>query len=322
MQGKIALEEHFTIAGTLMEHLVDQTWQSRQELEERLVELDGPRLAAMDESGIDVAALSLTCPGAQGEVDADRAVAFASRVNDHLASALERHPERYVGFATIQLQDLSRAVDELDRCINRLGFRGVLLNGFTSTAEPETGRYYDHRDFDPFWAAVQELRAPVYLHPRLPLPAQMQAYADYPEMAGALWGFSVETATHALRLILGGVFERFPGVSVLLGHLGENLPFAIGRAAHRFARKPLGNELSKPLDEYFHQNFYATTSGFPSANALQATIAGMGADHVLFATDYPYESMPEAAKWFDTVELDEDVRTQIGRNNAERLLGL
>lgn len=318
MNGKIALEEHFAIDPAQLPHTPPEEVDQRT----RILDFDELRIAAMDESGIDISVLSLTSPGVQGEIDQSAAQETAMEANDRLAEAIGRHPDRYVGFAAVSMQDPEAAASELERSIRSLGFKGVLVNGYTSTSDDATGIYYDDRRFDVFWDRAQALNVPVYLHPRLPLPSQRRSYDGYPEILGAAWGFGVETGTHAIRLILGGVFDRYPRLQVVLGHLGEMLPLAAWRLEHRVSLRPYGKSLDRRVSEYLRENFHVTTSGSFSTRALLATVMELGVDRVLFAVDYPFESMTEGAQWFDAAPINESDRRQIGRSNACRLLGL
>jgi 2,3-dihydroxybenzoate decarboxylase len=319
MLGKIAIEEHVITEGFSAGASMPP---DEPELAERMVDTGEMRLAEMDASGVQISVLSLTAPGIQGETDARSAIEKAVRFNDGLAEVVSRHPDRYLGFAAVPMQDPEAAADELQRCVGRHGFRGALVNGYTGAEDGERATYYDDRRFDPFWERAQALAVPVYLHPREALVSQRLAYEGYPEIVRAAWGFGVETGTHAIRLILGGVFDRHPRLQVVLGHLGETLPFAVWRLEHRVNLRPHGKVLERPVSAYLRENFHVTTSGNFSTRALLATIAELGADRVLFAADYPYESMRHAAEWFDAVPLNPTDLARIGRRNAERLLGL
>jgi gamma-resorcylate decarboxylase len=318
MEGKIAVEEHIITEGF---SAGDAMPASEPELAQRMVDTEELRLAEMDASGVQVSVLSLTAPGIQGETDARTAIEKAARFNDGLAEVVSRHPHRYLGFAAVPLQDPDAAAEELERCVTQHGFRGALVNGYTGAEDGERATYYDDLRFDPFWERAQALSVPVYLHPREALVSQRLAYESYPEIVRAAWGFGVETGTHAIRLILGGVFDRHPRVQVILGHLGETLPFAVWRLEHRVSLRPHGKRLERPVSAYLRENFHVTTSGNFSTRALLATIAELGADRVLFAADYPYESMREAAEWFDAMPVNPTDLRRIGRGNAERLLG-
>ncbi len=320
MVGKVAVEEHFVCPDH--EEYVSKAWMSpemHRRMIGRLSEVGEERLARMDAAGIDVAVLSLVTEGVQAEPDAARAAAKAARANDVLASVIERYPDRFSGLAAVSLHDVDVAVTELDRAVRALGLVGVCVNGFTTVAEG--GEYYDDPKFLPFWQCLAELGVPLYLHPRYPLPSQRGIYEGRPELLGSTWGFGVETATHALRLITSGLFDRVPGATVILGHLGETLPFTLYRMQGRM-KALRGSALAKPVTEYLHENFYVATSGNFHTPTLLGALLEMGADRVLFAVDYPFEEMEEAASWFDSVPIAAADRAKIGASNARRLLEL
>jgi gamma-resorcylate decarboxylase len=322
MSTKIALEEHFNLPrfqGELAQYV---NAKMMKEVECQLLDTSALRLEEMDAAGVGYALLSLTAPGIQAELDPQRAIVHARQVNDALANIVADQPARYGGFATLPLQDPQAAIAELERCVTQLGFPGVMLNGFTNIGDAETGWYYDHDRFLPFWERAEALHVPVYLHPRNPLPANLGIYEGHPELIGAVWGFTVETATHALRLMTSGLFDRFPRLTVILGHLGETLPFSMWRIEHRITYMGDQRKFRKPLGDYLRTNFYVTTSGNFHTLALNTTLAEIGAAHVLFSIDYPYESMREAADWFDNAPISEEDRWKIGRGNAEKLFSL
>jgi 2,3-dihydroxybenzoate decarboxylase len=279
------------------------------------------RLELMDRYGIAVAVLMLASHGIEGEPDHDRAVAGARSANDLLSEAIRAHPDRYVGLAAVAMQDPEAAADELERSVRELGFRGVCVNGFCQVGDAGGGRYYEDRLFDPFWERLQALGVPLYLHPRSPMPQNLGLYEGHPEFVGPTWAWGVETATHALRLITGGVFDRFPRVTVVLGHLGETLPFALNRMEKRLAYMS-GLGLERSITEYFRQSFYVSTSGNFHTQSLLGTIAEMGAERVLFAVDYPFEDMAAACNWFETVPLAAADREKVARANAAGLFAI
>jgi gamma-resorcylate decarboxylase len=319
MNGKIALEEHFNLPEFSDELPQYVNPEAMREISRRLLEVSAQRLAEMDAAGIDYSLLSLTAPGVQAETDPRRAVSRARQVNDELAKIVAAHPARYGAFATLPMQDPAEAVAELERCTADLGFHGVMLNGFTNIGDADTGWYYDHERFLPFWERAEALGVPVYLHPRDPLPRNQGIYEGHPELFGAVWSFTVETATHALRLMTSGLFDRFPRLTVILGHLGETLPFTMWRIDHRASYMGDLRRFDKPLTHYLLRNFYFTTSGNFHTQTLNATLAEVGADRVLFSSDYPYESMREAADWFDHAAISENDRVKIGHSNARLL---
>jgi predicted TIM-barrel fold metal-dependent hydrolase len=320
MIRKIALEEHFItpdlidkVTGGLPDPAV---WEEAQR---RLLDLSDIRLADMDEAGIDYSLLSVTGPAVQGEVDPATAVRMAREKNDFLAEGIANHRDRLGGLAAVAIQDAGAAARELERAVTELRFSGVLINGFTDTADPGRALYLDRPEVDEFWAAVEQLDVPVYLHPRDPLASQRESYRDQEVLLGSAWAFGVETATHALRLITGGVFDRHPGVQVVLGHLGETLPYSIWRVQHRYDVTHRGVELARPLAEYLTTNFHATTSGFFDDDALRFTIDKMGVERVMFSTDYPYEDMIAAGRWLDQTALTDSERLAVSRSKAQRL---
>jgi gamma-resorcylate decarboxylase len=322
MIGKIALEEHFNVPD-LAEYLPQYVNpHSMQAIERRLLDVAETRLAEMDAAGIGLSLLSQTSPGIQAVPDAAQAVALAKRTNDHLAEVVREHPDRYGGLAVLPMQDPRAAAEELERCADELGFRGAMINGYTNFGDANTGWYYDHERFLVFWERAEALAMPLYLHPRDPLPGNQGSYEGHPELFGAVWTFTVETATHALRLMTSGLFDRFPRLTIILGHLGETLPFNIWRIDHRISFMGELRKFQHPLSDYLAANFYVTTSGNFRTQALLATMSEMGSDRVLFSSDYPYESMREAADWFDNASISEADRAKIGRDNALRLFGL
>lgn len=315
---KIAFEEHFMAPGferyskAFLQFIAPET---AQDLGRRLADIDALRLQEMDQAGIDLAILSQTGPGVQGEADRAAAVRGAAQNNDYLASRIQRHPTRFAGFAALAMQDPAAAAAELERTVTQLGFKGALVNGHTQ------GRYYDDPAFDVVWERLQALEVPLYLHP-IDFPQIPRTLQDHPEIQGASWGWGVETASHALRLLFGGVFDRFPGLRIVLGHMGEGLPFQRWRLDSRFAAYPFGVSLRRRPSEYIGSNILITTSGVCSHAALAGAIAEMGAEAVMFSVDYPYESTAVAAQFIDGAPLDEHTRALVCHGNARRLFRL
>lgn len=315
---KIALEEHYMAPGfevysQVFTRLMGSAAQSN--ISSRLTDFDDLRLGEMDRAGIDIVVLSQTAPNVQAEKDVDTAIRRAAENNDYLARQVARHPTRYAGFASLPMQSPRAAADELTRAVKDLGFKGALVNGHTH------GVYYDHAAYDELWERLQDLDVPFYLHPIDPSPPP-KAYGGHPVLAGAVWGWGVETATHALRLLFGGVFDRFPKLKIILGHMGEGLPILRWRFDSRFAVYAQGVPLALKPSEYFGRNIVITTSGVCSPAALTCAIAEMGAEAVLFSVDYPYESIAVAADFIEAAPMPDDVRTMVCSGNAERLLKL
>jgi len=324
LKGKIALEEHFNLPE--FDHelpvYVNTDSKLRKDVQERLLDAGARRLEEMDDAGIEYSLLSLTAPGIQKQIDRGKAVVQAEQANDDLAELVAANPTRFGGLAALPMQDPVAATAELTRCATQLGFPGVMVNGFTNIGDVDTGWYYDHERFWPVWERAEGLGIPIYLHPRDSLPANTGLYEGHPELLGATWAFTVETATHALRVMTSGLFDRFPKLTFILGHLGETLPLSIWRIEHRASNLRDLRRFDKPLSHYLRENFYVTTSGNLHTPSLQATVSELSADHVLFSTDYPYESMREAATWFDRVPISESDRIKIGRTNARQLFRL
>ena len=330
MRDKIALEEH--ISSDAMNALWDDAGEASRNgqeymawVEERL--LDVPRrVKDMDACGIATTILSMTSPGVQGIVDVDVALSSARQTNDYIHETFVKvHPDRFAFFATVALQDPGAAATELRRSVSELGAKGALVNGYANTRDSQTARYLDESENEPFWATVAELSVPVYLHPREPLPSQTRIYESYSSLIGSAWAFGHETSTHAVRLMLSGLFDRYPEIQIVLGHLGEGLPFTLPRLEHRLHMQRNGEGLgsaAEPVSHYFNRNFLITTSGHFHTRTLECAIGEIGSDRVMFSVDYPYETMQEAAAWFDASLLCHNDRRKVGRDNAARVFGI
>lgn len=324
LPGKIALEEHFAIEDTLMDSagfVPDDHWP---ELRSRLLDIHDKRLRLMDTHGIERMILSLNAPAVQAIPDTRRANEIARRANDVLAAEVAKRPDRFSAFAALPMQDPELATRELERCVKQLGFVGALVNGFSQVGDPNTVRYYDLPQYWPFWEACQRLDVPFYLHPRNPLSAHAQIYEGHSWLLGPTWAFAQETAVHALRLIGSGLFDAYPRLTIILGHMGEGLPFNMWRIDNRNAwvKAPPKHKAKKKVAEYFNGNFYLTTSGNFRTQTLVDAMLEIGVDRVLFSTDWPFENIDHAAAWFDTASISENDRLKIGRLNALRLFKL
>ncbi len=323
MQGKIALEEHFAIEGTLggSEKLVG-TATGWSDISRRLIDIHDLRLTDMDKYGIEYSILSLNAPAVQAVLDTKEAIELARIANDALAEACAKRPGRFGAFAALPMQDAGAAAVELERCVTELGFHGALVNGFTQRDISDSAIFFDLPEYRPFWAKVQELNVPFYLHPRTAVPERRQHYENHPWLVSAAWGFAVETSIHALRLVGSGLFDEFPKLKIIVGHLGEHIPYNMWRIDHRLKKLPLGYPAKKPMSAYLKENFYFTTSGNFHDTTFHLALEEMGVDHILFSVDYPFEDMVDAADWFDKTELSDEVRQKIGRGNAIDLFGL
>ena len=322
MTGKIALEEHIALPDTISDSEQYFTAEAWARMRHSLEDIHETRLAEMDRHGIGVMLLSLNAPAIQAIPDTRRAIETARRSNDYLAEKIAKNPSRFQGFAALPMQDPEQAALEFTRCVKELGFRGALVNGFSQTEQEDSALYYDLPQYWPFWETVEQLGVPFYLHPRDPLPSRQQHYAGHPWFVGSAWAFAVETSIHALRLMGCGLFDRYPKLTVILGHLGERLPYDIWRVDHRLSKTPRGIPAKKTMAEYLRENFYLTTSGNFRTQTLLDAMSEVGADRILFSADYPFESMGEAAEWFDHASISEPDRLKMGRTNAERLFGL
>lgn len=327
MLGKVALEEHVAIDDTLKDSagfVPEQFWE---ELRGRLLDVHDKRLRLMDEHGIETSVLSLNAPAVQAIPDRDLAIDVARRANDALAAECAKRPDRFRAFAALPLQDPDAAAEELRRCVTDLGFVGALVNGFSqdmSQGGGNTALYYDLPQYRSFWAEVARLDVPFYLHPRNPLPQDAAIYSGHPWLLGPTWGFAQETAVHALRLMGSGLFDEHPSLQIILGHLGEGIPAMLWRIDNRNAwvTAPPTYPARRRFKDYFTENFHLTTSGNFRTQTLLDAILEVGADRIMFSTDWPFENIDHAAVWFDGTPISEADRTKIGSLNARNLMKL
>lgn len=316
---KIALEEHFmhpdfvdywaTTAPNISPALFGKARGALEDFGAR-------RLEAMDAIGVEKAVLSLAGPGVQVEKRTDTAVRLARVANDHLAAEMARRPDRYGGFAHLAMQDPAAAADELERCVRDLGMQGAMINGQTG------GTYLDDDRNAVFWERVDDLGVPVYIHPNNP-PERVAMYHDHPELWGPVWSWTVETATHALRLVFAGTFDRFPKAKLILGHMGETLPFLLWRLDSRWEISNRGAmALEHPPSAYFRRNVWVTTSGVCADEPLRCALDVLGPDRVMFSVDYPFEKPAEAGEWIEAAAITDAERRAVCRDNAAALLRL
>ncbi|HEV2298874.1 MAG TPA: amidohydrolase family protein [Candidatus Acidoferrales bacterium] len=320
MTGKIAMEEHFTLPESTEAGYAELRDVSNLRL--KLLDVGSGRIAEMDRCGLEICILSHNGPAIQAIPEVLQAIATSRRTNDYLAEHIAKYPKRLKGFAALPLQDPQAAAQELTRCVKELGLCGALVNGYSQIGKADSAVYYDLPEYRPFWATVEKLDVPLYLHPRSPLESRQQDYEGHPWLLGAVWGFAAETSIHALRLMGSGLFDEYPKLKVILGHLGEGLPFNIWRVDHRISKLTHGTKAKLPVGQYLRENFYITTSGNFRTQALTDVILEVGADRVLYSVDYPFEDMAEAADWFDHAAISEPDRLKIGRTNAQMLFHL
>lgn len=278
-----------------------------------LLDVDERRIADMDRHGVDVQVLSLTAPGVQ-MFDADTATSLAIVANDRLAEIVRRHPARYAALASFAPQDPARAVKEMERSITHLKFNGFIVNSHTNSEYLDQPRYW------PILEAAEALDAPLYIHPRAPSDGMAAPFRDY-RLEGAAWGYGVETGTHAVRLMLSGVLDRFPRLKIVLGHMGEALPFWMWRLDFMAApgARAAGRTNQLKPSEYFQRNFTITTSGVEDPLALRYCIDKIGADSIMWAIDYPYQPTAPAVSFIESAPMSEADRDRIAYKNAERI---
>lgn len=324
MQGKIGLEEHFAIEETLQDSAGFVPGDYWKELSARLMDIQDRRLREMDANGMEMMILSLNAPAVQAIPDRRKANEIAVRANDFLAEQVAKRPDRFQAFGALPMQDPDMASRELERCMVDLKFKGALVNGFSQVDNPENCVYYDAPQYEAFWESAEKLDAPFYLHPRNPIKSWSQIYDGHPWLLGPTWGFGQETAVHALRLMASGLFDKRPKLKIILGHMGEGLPYSMWRIDNRNAwvELPKGYPAKKPLVEYFNKNFWLTTSGNFRTQTLIDAMLEIGADKILFSTDWPFENVDHAATWFDEASISSADRLKIGRTNAINLFKL
>jgi 2,3-dihydroxybenzoate decarboxylase len=344
---KIAIEEHFHTEEYIKYLYSRKEWPRREIIEEggkrfikewwsptgtRLMDPNQPnpltdlgegRLKKMDEAEIDMQVLSLSFPGVE-MFDAADGTAMAKSINDELFGAVKCNPDRLAGLAAIAPQDPEAAADELERAVVKLGLKGAVVNGHIR------GEYLDDQKYWVIFERAEKLDVPIYIHPKMPSPDMIKPYLAYPGLASAMLGFSAEASLHAMRLILSGVFEKFPRLKIILGHLGEAIPFWLWRIDSRWEEEKKADPSSaifykdylKSPAQCFRDNFYVTISGMFWQPVLQFVCSVLGSDKVMFATDYPYESSKLAAEFMESVQLNYTDKERICHLNAEKLLGL
>jgi predicted TIM-barrel fold metal-dependent hydrolase len=321
----IALEEHFSNAaiekavGKLMPDLISQSIAAYTlpTSHTQLEDLGADRLQHMDEMGIDVQVLSYTAPGLQ-ILPAEEAVPLARDANDQVAAAVAAHPDRFAGFATLPTADAEAAAAELERAVQKLGFKGAMINGRTQN------RFLDDPQFRPILEAAEDLDVPLYLHPTIPSKAVQEAYYTglAPDIsirfATAGWGWHMETGIHALRLILAGIFDRYPRLQLILGHWGEMIPFYLARVDGYLA--PVSKHLQRRISDYFLQQVYVTPSGMFTLPPFLLTLQIMGAERIMYAVDYPFIAGDDARTFLETAPISPADKEKIAHGNAEKQL--
>jgi 2,3-dihydroxybenzoate decarboxylase len=283
----------------------------------RLSDFTEYRLPEMDEYSIAVQVLSWVTPGTQyPDLAPQEAIDDARYANDYLASVVAAHPDRFRGFAALPMQDPAAAVDELTRCVGEHGFVGALVNDHTQ------GHYLDEQQYDIFWSTLASLRVPLYIHPGAPPADRWHVLKGRPELYGATWSWAAEVSSHALRIVFGGVFDRHPDATVILGHMGEFLPFQTSRLDSRYLTLEPETVLKKMPSAYIGSNIRITNSGVFAPSALTGAVLSIGADSIMFSIDYPWETTKDAVEGFERTILSPVDREKIAYKNAARLLNI
>jgi len=310
----IALEEHYW-DGEVAKHFVGRDSSRRPALQERLEDLGELRIKEMDAAGIDIQVLSHGAPSLQ-KLDAETAVSLAGGANDRLHEVVRANPDRFKAFAVLPTPDPKAAADELERAVTRLGFKGAMVHGLTN------GLFLDDKQFWPIFERAAALNVPLYMHPAVPHQAVIDVYykdyvKNFPGLMTSAWGYTVETATQGIRLVLSGVFDAYPGLKIILGHLGESIPFSLWRIDQSLSRP--GNRATSFRDT-FCQHFYITTSGNFSNPALLCCVMELGVDRIMFSVDWPFVANQPGIDWMEGVPLCTEDREKILNGNAKRLL--
>jgi predicted TIM-barrel fold metal-dependent hydrolase len=325
MMRTITVEEHFaspaflTGPGKQFLERIQSGGPRGMKVYDGLRDIGDKRIAEMDAAGIDMQVLSLNSPGVEQAETAD-AIAVSREANDFLADAVKKHPKRFGGFASLPIQAPDKAADELERTVRQLGFKGALINGHTR------GRYLDDKFFTPILERANALNVPIYVHPTRPPQAAVDAlYGGFsPAVTGQLaiagWGWHIETAIHVIRLVLGGVFDRYPKLQVVIGHLGEGLPFMLPRLDKNMTQDL--TKLERPFAAYLRENVHYTFGGFNFPATFLNLLLEVGVGRIMFSVDYPYGSMTEARAFLEQLPVTAADRERIAHGNAEQLFGL
>ncbi len=283
---------------------------------EQLRDVSDQRLAQMDAAGIDMQVLSLNTPGIE-QAEAVDSIAVGRDANDFLAEVVSTHPTRFAGLAALPTPAPDKAAEELERRVRQQGFKGAIVNGHSR------GRYLDDKFFWPILECAQSLDVPIYLHPAIPPKAVVEASYGGLEprvsmmLAGAGWGWHIETAVHLIRMVLAGVFDQYPKLQVVIGHLGEGIPFMMQRLDRNFSTQL--TKLQRPVGAYLRENVHYTFGGFNFPPAFLNLLLEVGAERIMFSVDYPYGSMAEGRAFLEQIPVSPTDKARIAHGNAERL---
>ena len=337
---RIAIEEHFYTEEFVhhlrsneglarLETTIDEKGNKIDRLEyfvlapgvvDSLLDLGEGRIQQMDKDGIDMQVLSLMNPGLE-VFDAATGAALAKSTNDELADVIQKYPDRFSGFAALPMLEPEVAADELERSVKMLGLKGAMVKSHVR------GEFLDDTKYWVIFERAEKLGVPIYLHPNVPPRDMLKPYLTYKALTGSMLGFAHETALHAMRLICSGLFDRFPRLIVILGHLGEALPFWMGRFDTRWQREglssdPISSKIKRNPTEYIRDNFLVTTSGILWQPALMCTYLSLGAEKILFSVDYPLQASKETVDFIDSASICQADKEKIYHSNAEKLLSL
>jgi len=335
----IAVEEHFVTEG-YVDHLCKRTDYPRREMIEdenhdviikdyvtadmiftaknkEFGVLGQPekRLKEMDTAGIDMQILSLGPLGIES-FNSEEAEVWAKKTNDELAGFINKYPGRFAGLAKVPWQNPSAAVAECERAVKSLGFKGIKVDSNVC------GEYLDDKKYWPVFEKATELDVPINIHPREPASSMIKPFLDYPAMSTAMWGYGAEVGLHVMRLMCSGLFDEFPSLKIVIGHMGEAIPFWLWRIDNVWKRTPAYSKFKKTPAQYIRDNLFVNTSGLFSASALTCTIKEIGIDNILFAVDYPFESSEKAVQFLKDVQITENEREKISHLTAEKLFKL
>lgn len=317
----IGVEEHFTTLAALKyaPGPPPGAGQGKNSSQKGILDYIDLRLNDMDEADMDMQVLSFGFPRVE-DFDPDKGTDLARDVNDQLSGVIKKYPKRFAGFATLAPQAPESAAAELERSVKKLGLKGTMI--FSNTRN----EYLDARKYWVIFETAEQLNVPVYIHPKEPSKDMIKPYLGYPALSGAMLGFAAETSLHAIRLICSGLFDKYPKLKIMLGHMGEAIPFWLWRmdkhGPNTFASSPDFKNLKRLPSEYFRDNFYVTTSGMLWHPVLKFVKSVLGPDRILFGTDYPPESSKEAVEFIESAPISKQDRNKICHVNAERLLDL
>ncbi len=312
----IALEEHYADPA-VMARAGGNPQGRLAGLQHKLNDLGDVRLQEMDGAGIDFQVIS-HAPSPLQQLEASEARTLASQANDRLHDAVDRNPDRFAAFAGLPTPDPHAAADELERTVTRLGFKGAMIHGRSHE------EFHDLQKFWPIYERAQYLDVPIYIHPGPPHPAVQQAYyadylADYPGLASAAWGFTIDTANQVVRMILSGLFDAYPNLKIIIGHMGEGIPFLVDRIDESLNR-PGGKPIA--FKQTFTEHFWITTSGHFSTPALMCALLELGIDRILFSVDWPYVDNLPGMRWMETLPVSATDKEKMFNANARALLKL